>query len=142
MLIRDTVTEKYGWKVGDHIPLMMTMTPQKNGSTNWAFDVVGTFTDSDVGVGRARFVLISFPYFDEARAAGKGTVNHFNVAVPDPKLAVTVSDAIDRRFANSSHETKTESLRELAQANVQRIGAFVVLVSGMDGPGVVRLAIV
>src|SRR5439155_1236045 len=49
MLIRDTVTEKYGWKVGDHIPLMMSMTPQKNGSTNWAFDVVGTFTDSDVG---------------------------------------------------------------------------------------------
>ena len=139
MLIRDTVTEKYGWKVGDHIPLMMTMTPQKNGSTNWAFDVVGTFTDSDVGVGRARFVLISFPYFDEARAAGKGTVNHFNVAVSDPKLAVTVSDAVDRRFANSSHETKTESLRELAQANVQRIGDFDFLLRAVVGAVLVAL---
>jgi putative ABC transport system permease protein len=49
-------------------------------------------------------------------------VNHFNVAVTDPSLAVQVADAIDRRFANSSHETKTESLRELAQTQVQQIG--------------------
>ncbi|TLY86687.1 MAG: FtsX-like permease family protein [Gammaproteobacteria bacterium] len=113
--------------------------PQKNGSTDWAFDVVGTFTDSDVGVGRARFVLISFPYFDEARAAGKATVNHFNVAVSDPKLAVPVADAIDRRFANSSHETKTESLRELAQANVQRIGDFDFLLQAVVGAVLVAL---
>jgi putative ABC transport system permease protein len=138
MLIRDTVTEKYGWKVGDHIPLMMN-TPQKNGSTNWAFDVVGTFTDSDVGVGRGRFVLINFAYFDEARAAGKGTVNHVNVAVSDPKLAVPVADAIDRLFANSSHETKTESLRELAQASVQRIGDFDFLLRAVVGAVLVAL---
>ena len=137
MLIRDTVTEKYGWKVGDHIPLKMQIA-QRNGSSDWAFDVVGTFTDSDVGGGRY-IVLISFPYFDEARAAGKGTVNHFNVAVSDPKLAVTVSDAIDRRFANSSHETKTESLRELAQANVQRIGDFDFLLRAVVGAVLVAL---
>jgi len=137
MLIRDTVREKYGWKVGDHIPLKMRIA-QRNGSSDWAFDVVGTFTDSDVGGGRY-IVLISFPYFDEARAAGKGTVNHFNVAVSDPKLAVTVSDAIDRRFANSSHETKTESLRELAQANVQRIGDFDFLLRAVVGAVLVAL---
>jgi putative ABC transport system permease protein len=138
MLVRDTVTEKYGWKVGDHIPLIMTTTPQNNGSTNWAFDVVGSFTDSDVGGGRD-IVLISFPYLDEARAAGKGTVNHFNVALSDPKLAVPVADAIDRLFANSSHETKTESLRELAQANVQSIGDFDFLLRAVVGAVLVAL---
>jgi putative ABC transport system permease protein len=56
--------------------------------------------------------------------SGKGTVNHFNVAVTDPKLAVAVADAIDRISANSSHETKTESLRELAQLQMQSIGDF------------------
>jgi len=53
---------------------------------------------------------------------GKGTVQHFNVAISDPKQAATVSDEIDRRFANSPQETKTESLLELAQANAQSIG--------------------
>jgi putative ABC transport system permease protein len=121
-LVRDLTAKKYGWKIGDHIPLKSN-TLQTNGSGDWAFDVVGTFTDSDVGGGRY-IILINFPYYDGARVSGKGTVNHFNVAVTDPKLAVTVADAIDRISANSSHETKTESLRELAQLQMQSIGDF------------------
>jgi putative ABC transport system permease protein len=121
-LVRDLTAQKYGWKIGDHIPLKSN-TLQTNGSGDWAFDVVGTFTDSDVGGGRY-IILINFSYYDEARASGKGTVNHFNVAVTDPKLAVAVADAIDRISANSSHETKTESLRELAQLQMQSIGDF------------------
>ena len=131
MLVRDLVADKYGWKVGDHIPLKLP-TAQKNGSADWAFDVVGTFTDSDVGGGRY-IVIISYPYYDEARATGKGNVNHFNVALSDPKLAAQVADAIDARFANSSHETKTESLRELAQASVQSIGDFDFLIRAVVG---------
>jgi putative ABC transport system permease protein len=131
MLVRDVVADKYGWKVGDHVPLKL-LTAQKNGSTDWGFDVVGTFTDSDVGGGR-EIVLISFPYYDEARATGKGNVNHFNVTVSDPRLAPSVSDAIDARFANSSHETKTESLREMARVSVQSIGDFDFLIRAVVG---------
>ena len=119
-LVTEFAAQKYHWRIGDHIPLM-SKTPQKDGSTTWTFDVVGTFTDSDVAVGRYK-ILMHYAYYDEARASGTGTVNHFNVAVTDPSVAVHVADAIDRRFANSSHETKTESLRELAQAQVQQIG--------------------
>ena len=119
-LVTEFVAKKYGWKVGDHIPLM-SATARKDGAASWDFDVVGTFTDSDVAVGNDK-ILANFAYYDEGRAIGTGTVNHINVGVTDPGQAVPVADAIDRRFANSSHETKTESLRELAQANVQRIG--------------------
>lgn len=45
-LIRDALAKKYGWKVGDHIPLIAT-SAQMNGSTAWAFDVVGTYSDMD-----------------------------------------------------------------------------------------------
>jgi putative ABC transport system permease protein len=119
-LVRVELANKYGWKVGDHIPLMSS-TAQMNGSTDWAFDVVGTFSDSDVG-SSGDVIMINYAYFDAGRLAGKGTVKHFNVAVFDPKLAVTVADEIDRRFANSSNETRTESLRELAQSQMQSIG--------------------
>jgi putative ABC transport system permease protein len=119
-IIREGLAAKYGWKVGDHIPLMST-TAQMNGSTDWAFDVVGTYSDSDVGGGKET-ILINYAYFDEARLAGKGTVKHFNVAISDPRLAVSVADEIDRRFVNSSNETRTDSLRELAQSQMQSIG--------------------
>jgi putative ABC transport system permease protein len=137
MLVRDLVAEKYGWKVGDHIPLNLAVA-QQNGSNDWAFDVVGIFTDSDVGGGRY-IVIVSYPYFDEARVAKKGTVNHFNVAVSDPKLAAQVADAIDARFANSSHETKTESLREMAQASEQAIGDFDFLIRAVVSAVLVAL---
>jgi putative ABC transport system permease protein len=136
-LVQDAEAEKYGWKTGDRIPLM-TPTVQQSGTANWAFDDVGTFTDSDMGGGRFK-ILINYAYFDEARAANKGTVNHFNVAVTDPKLAVQVAEAIDRRFRNSSHETKTESLRELAQAAMQSIGDFDFLIRAVVSAVLVAL---
>ena len=119
-LVRKSLADKYGLKVGDRIPLMTPMA-KTDGSTDWAFDIVGAYTDSDVA-GGSDVILINYDYFDEARLAGKGTVNHFNVSVADPRQAATVAEAIDRRFASSSNATRTESLRELAQMQMQSIG--------------------
>lgn len=136
-LARVELAKKYGWKVGDRIPLMTSLA-QLNGSKDWTFDIVGTFTDTDIGSGSDN-ILINFAYLDEARLAGKGTVQHFNVAVSDPTLAVTVADEIDRRFANSSNETRTESLREMAQANMQAIGDLNFLIRAIVGAVFVAL---
>ena len=118
-LVNVHLADKYGWKVGDHIPLLSTIR-QSNGSTDWAFDVVGTFRDDELGSNA--FMMIHYSYFDEARLAEKGTVRIFMVAVSDPTQVSVVSDEIDRRFANSPNETLTESLRELSQAQMQSIG--------------------
>ncbi|HYB64212.1 MAG TPA: ABC transporter permease, partial [Steroidobacteraceae bacterium] len=93
-LVLETTAKKYGWKIGDRIPLICR-TVQKTGSPNWTFEVVGTFTDSDFGGGGDK-ILMNFAYYDEARATGGGKVNHFNVSVTDPNQAVPVADAIDR----------------------------------------------
>lgn len=130
-VVRAELAKKYGWKVGDHIPLKTTIA-QMNGSTDWGFDIVGTYTDSDVG-GGSDVILINWDYFDEARALDKGLLNHFNVAIKDPAQAVSIAEQIDQRFANSSHETRTDSLRELAQSEMQWIGDLNFLVGSIVG---------
>ena len=120
ILVRDELAKKYGWKIGDRIPLM-TGIPQRDGATVWTFDVVGIFADSDIGGGNSN-VLINYDYVNEGRASGKDTVNHFNVAIADPQAAAAMSDAIDARFANSPNETRSESIREMAQESLQSIG--------------------
>jgi len=120
MLALRAVVQKYGWKVGDKVPLM-SLVPQRDGTSNWAFDDVGDFTDSDIG-GQGDKVIVNYDYYNEARVSNKDTVNHFNVAVTDPERAASVADEIDRRFANSSNQTRTESLLELAQQQEQSIG--------------------
>jgi putative ABC transport system permease protein len=136
-IVREELAKKYGWKVGDHIPLISS-TVQMNGSPVWGFDVVGTYKDSDVG-GGSDVLLINYAYYDEARLAGKGTVSHFNVAISDPRLAATVADNIDRRFANSSNATRTESLRELAQSQMQSIGDLNFLIRAIVSAALVAL---
>ena len=119
-LVTEYAAQKYGWKIGDHIPLV-SQVANKDRSTTWAFDVVGTFTDSDFTPGRYK-ILANYDYYDQGRVSNTGTVNHFNVSVADANQVVAVADAIDRLSLNSSHETKSESIRELAQQQVQRIG--------------------
>jgi putative ABC transport system permease protein len=136
-LVREELAAKYHWKIGDRIPLISTIA-KKDGSTGWAFEVVGTYTDTDVGGGRD-VIIINYTYYDEARASGTGTVNHFNVLIGDPKLATHIADQIDQRFANSSSETRTESLLEMAQAQLQAIGDLNFLVRAVIAAVLVAL---
>jgi putative ABC transport system permease protein len=136
-LVREGLAKKYGWKVGDRIPLKTTAA-KANGATDWTFDIVGMYGDDDVGGGN-NVILINYDYYDEGRLVGKGSVSHFNVAVTDTHQAVAVANAIDRHFANSSNETKTESLRELAQGQMQSIGDLNFLIRAIVGAVLVAL---
>jgi putative ABC transport system permease protein len=136
-LASEDIAARYGWKVGDRIPVETSIL-QRDGSTIWTFDIVGLFHDTDVGGGTEK-LLIQFPYLDAARITRKGTVNHINVAVQDPAMAVSVADEIDRRFANSANETRTQSLRELAQMNLQSIGDLNFLVRSIVAAVLVAL---
>jgi putative ABC transport system permease protein len=136
-LVRKSLLEKYGWKIGDRIPLV-TNVVKTDGSMDWTFDIVGTYTDSDLA-GGTDVILIQYDYFDESRALGKGTIHHFNASIVDPKQAPAVADAIDRRFANSSHATLTESLREMAQVQMQSIGDLGFLIRAIVGAVLVAL---
>jgi putative ABC transport system permease protein len=136
-LMTEDLAQKYGWKVGDRVPVKASA-QQHSGSADWTFEIVGTFTDTDVAGGRQK-LLINYSYFDEARASGTGNVNHFNVAVADPGVAASVSEQIDQRSANSSHETLTESLRQLAQQQMQAIGDLNFLIRAVVGAVLVAL---
>ncbi|HTC53878.1 MAG TPA: FtsX-like permease family protein [Steroidobacteraceae bacterium] len=119
LLITPDIGKKYGWHIGDRIPLIAS-TVQTNGSTTWTFDIVGMFSDHERG--EASLVVANYYYLDEARALDKGTVNHFYAIASDPKQAAAVSDAIDGAFANSASPTQTESFRERSQQAMQSLG--------------------
>jgi putative ABC transport system permease protein len=120
ILVNVQLAKKYHWKIGDRIPLM-TNVAQQSGSTVWTFDMVGTFADDDVG-SQDTNTIINYDYWNEARATRKDMVNHFNVRIADPTAAARMADAIDARFANSPNETRSESIREMAQESLQSIG--------------------
>lgn len=118
-LITTDIGKKYGWHIGDRIPLTSN-TLQVDGSGTWNFQIVGTVTDHEPG--EAGFIVANYDYLDEARVLNKGTVRNFYAVISDPKRAAAMSDTIDGAFANSSNETKTASFRENAQQQMRSIG--------------------
>ena len=135
-LITADIGKKYGWHVGDRIPLTST-TLQSDGSGTWSFQIVGTFTDHEPG--EAGFIVGNYDYLDQARTLNKGTVRNFYAVVADPRRAAEMSDSIDRAFGNSSNETKTTPLRELAQQQLRAIGDLNFLIRSVVGAVLVAL---
>lgn len=121
-LVSAELEKRYGWKVGDQIPLLSPTTPQTDGADVWTFNVVGTYMIHELGGVGGNLIVINNHYLDEARSQDRGTVQHFHVVTTDPRLAIAVADAIDHEFANSANETRTESYREGAQRQMKSIG--------------------
>ncbi|MCB1125579.1 MAG: FtsX-like permease family protein [Verrucomicrobiae bacterium] len=113
--------ERFGWKVGDRIPLQTGIWTKQDGSMTWEFDLVGIFDGAKQGTDTTPFYF-RYDYFDETRRIGKGLVGWYVVRVTDPDLAPQVARAINEEFANSSAEVKAESEKAFLQGWAKQVG--------------------
>jgi putative ABC transport system permease protein len=113
--------DRFGWKVGDKIPLQATFWSHGGGNKIWEFDLVGIYDGTKEGVDTTQF-LFQYDYFDEARDYGRGWVGWYIVRVADTDRAVEISKAIDDTFANSPAETKAETEGAFVRAFAEQIG--------------------
>ncbi len=123
---------KYGWRVGDKIPIEADIYPKKDNTRLWEFDLVGTYQAPSGGRGRNPF-LFNYDYFDEARQFGQGQVGWFIVRVDDPLKAAEVARAIDKQFENSANETRTATEAEFARQFANQIGNIGLMMGGILG---------
>jgi putative ABC transport system permease protein len=124
-LLNDALMKKFGWKVGDKVPLHSTIwTKKSDGSLDWTFDIVGSFSVKDETQARAQASSLLFHYelFDEGRSFGKGQVGWFEERVGDPSQASAISGRIDAFFANSPNETKTQLANDFTTAFIKQLG--------------------
>ena len=123
MIAGKLAAEKYGWKLGQKIPISSNIYPQKNGSKAWAFDLVGIYDGKDDATKRlASTVYINHDYFDEANLFGKGRTNFFLLKLADGNQAEAISKTIDAMFENSPDETKTQTEKDFNLGFVKQIG--------------------
>jgi putative ABC transport system permease protein len=115
------LAEKYGWKLGDRIPIQATIWRKADGSQSWEFDLVGIFEGREKGTDTTQF-FFRYDYFDEARQFGNGTVGWYWVRIKDPSQAAAVAKAIDLEFENSPAETKAEAEGAFASSFAKQIG--------------------
>ena len=124
------LVDRYGWKVGQKLPLASEIHTKTDGTLNWEFDLVGVLDAEDPAVqGNTDMVLINVAYFDEARQFGRGKTGWYIIRIADSGQARAISAEIDRLFANSPDETKTQPEKEFAIGFAKQIGDIGALVT-------------
>lgn len=120
-VIGKKLADRFGWKVGDRIPVISPIWSRQDGGNTWEFNVRGIFRGDKEGVDTT-YMLFHYDYLDEGRAYGDGTVGWYIVKVADPDAAPAIAERIDALFANSPNETKTSPEKAFVQGFINQVG--------------------
>jgi putative ABC transport system permease protein len=113
------LAERFGWKVGDHIPLKA---PGFMGGGAWDFHVDAIYHGTRPNDDETQFWMQHDYLIEKGPAFWKGIIGWYTVRVANPNQAANVAKAIDAEFANSASETRTQSEAAFAAAFLQQMG--------------------
>nr|WP_199045619.1 FtsX-like permease family protein [Dyella sp. ASV24] len=135
VLVGEVLAKRFNWKVGDKIPLQSTIFPNRQGSKNWTFDIVGILHSKDKKAGGFydQMLLLHWKYFDETTPFNRGTVGWYVTRVADVNQADRVAKAIDAISANSDHETRTQTEQAATASWMKQLADIGLIVGSIMG---------
>jgi putative ABC transport system permease protein len=113
--------ERYGFEVGDVVPIQATIWQRADGADAWEFNVVGIYDGTETETDTTQF-LFHWEYLDEARTFGKGMTGWYIERIADPEHSAEIAERIDALFANSPAETRTTTEKAFVQGFAEQIG--------------------
>ncbi|MEE9282145.1 MAG: FtsX-like permease family protein [Myxococcota bacterium] len=122
-IVARSLADRYGWQLGDRIPLKPTIFERRDGSA-WEFTIEGIIDDS-VPSSSATSFLLHYEYLREgfgSPGAEFNFVQQYISRISDPARATEIAAEIDRHFANSETETKTSTEKVFAQSFANQVG--------------------
>ena len=113
---------RFGWKVGDRIPLQATIFRRPDGAA-WEFNIVGIYDSPVKGTDKTQ-LFFQWAYLDEALRSTQfgGQVGWYVIRVSDPDRSPEIAKKVDAIFANSPAETKTDTEKAFVQGFAKQMG--------------------
>jgi len=132
VLVGEAMLKKWGWKVGDRVPIMSNIFTQKNGSRTWDFTIVGTFVARKPNVD-TNFMVLQYEYFNETQNLGRDLIGWMALNTASPSQNDRIAKAIDQMFANSLYETSTDTEKAFNKAFAAQLGNIALIVALVVG---------
>jgi putative ABC transport system permease protein len=124
------IAERYNLKIGDIMPVEGDLFPGR-----WEFAVRGIYRPRDKTTDPTG-MFFHWQYLEERvrqeQPDRAGQVGWYVIRISDPDNAAVVSEAIDRLFANSRAETKTETERAFQQSFLSSMGSVITAMDVMS----------
>jgi putative ABC transport system permease protein len=140
-VIGESLARKWGWKVGDRIPIASNIFSQKSGGQTWDVNIVGIVKPRNDQVD-TNFLLLQYAYFDETRSIGKDTIGWLILQTNSPSDNDKVAKTIDAMFANSSAETSTDTEKAFGKAFAAQFGNIALIVFLVVGAAFVTILMI
>lgn len=133
LLVGQKLAERWGWKLGDRIPLSSNIYTNKNtGKQTWDFTIVGILEPAQENADTS-VAFFHHAYFNESVTFGQDTAGWIVIETTDKALNTEVSKRVDAMFANSPAETATDTEKAFNQAFVGQLGNITLIVTLVVG---------
>ncbi len=131
-VVGSKLAERFGWQIGDQIPVVSFFYVNESGGRTWTVEILAIAKPRDEeSEFLANEMYFHYDYLDEARASDRGTVHQFMVTVDDRSLTDSVAEEIDALFANSSNETTTLDDKQYIRSQLAQIGDLQLFVNSI-----------
>jgi putative ABC transport system permease protein len=140
-IVGEALARKWGWKVGDRVPMGSNIYTQKNGSQTWDMTIVAIARPTSPRVD-TNFMMFQYAYFNETRTFDKDTIGWILLTTTSPAINDRVSKTIDAMFANSPYETSTDTEKAFNKAFIAQLGNIALIVGLVVGAAFVTILMV
>jgi putative ABC transport system permease protein len=140
-VIGESLARKWGWKVGDRVPVASNIFTQRSGGHTWDFTIAGIVKGKTEQVD-TNFFLLQYAYFDETRSFGKDTIGWLILQTNSPENNDRVAKTIDAMFANSTAETSTDTEKAFGKAFAAQFGNIALIVFLVVGAAFVTILMI
>jgi len=124
------LAERFGWKVGDTVPLRGTIWPG-----NWSFVIRGIYRGAEKTTDEGQF-LFHWDYLNETAKRNyprrANLVGIYVIGIDDPSRTAEVSEAVDATFKNSLAETLTETEKAFQLSFVSMTEAILLAIQAVS----------
>ena len=127
-IVGSSLASRFGWKVGDSIPLRSNIFNNSDGTRVWQMTISGIYQSTN---GDNQSLYFHHEYLDESRTFNRDLIGWMVVRLNDPNQAADVANRIDALFANSSTETKTSTEKAFAQGWANQMGNIGAIVTAV-----------
>jgi putative ABC transport system permease protein len=130
VMVGRVVADRFGWKLGQQIPLSSNIWTRNDGSNVYPVIVRAIF-DGATPQTSTEQLFIPYEYFDEARAFANDQIGNIHVITAGSDQNDRIISEIDTLFANSRPETRTTTEAAFQAAFVDQQGNIGLIVLGV-----------
>ncbi|HET6655831.1 MAG TPA: ABC transporter permease [Gammaproteobacteria bacterium] len=125
-----SLARRFGWQVGDQIPLQSNIWRDENGNNTWTLTIDGIYSADN---GNDQALMLHYQYWNERSVFEQDMASLYLLRTARGANMAVIADKIDALFANSPHETRTSTEQAFVQNFADQLGDIGAIVTAIVG---------